>query len=372
MERRHRRDRGGAVLRLADHLEPLAFKEGPRRLAKAGVVVDDENRGHRGNGGTLRVFVRYGCPHSFTVRYPSGVLELRPVQTDADRETYVSIRNAIHPETPMTIEAHFAETRQDDRADLLAYLDGTPVGTATGRRHFENRDSPLAFVSVRVLEQARRRGVGSALFRAISEHARSIGRSGLYTIVRLDDADSNEYLGKRGFEEVLRVEEVSLPLKDAKAAVAPPEGVELVAFGPELDARVHPLALQIEQEIPTGEPVAPLGLEDWRRRMLGPGVLRELSFVALAGDTVVGFAIAGAESEPDIAEHWLTGVRRDWRRRGLASALRAAQIEVARRAGLRELRTQQESMNEPIRRVNERLGYRPRLIWLDLAGPLLL
>jgi NAD(P)-dependent dehydrogenase (short-subunit alcohol dehydrogenase family) len=27
-------------------------------------------------------------------------------------------------------------------------------------------------------------------------------------------------------------------------------------------------------------------------------------------------------------------------------------------------------VNEPVRRLNERLGYRPRLIWLDLAVPL--
>lgn len=299
------------------------------------------------------------------------MVELRPVATQGDREAYVAVRNAIHPETPLSLEAHFSETRQDDRADLLAYLDGAPVGTATGRRHFENRESPLAAVSVRVLREARRRGVGTALFRAISEHARSIGRTGLYTIVRLDDEDSNDYLGKRGFQEVLRVEEIALPLEDAQPTASVPEGVRIVPFEAELDERVHPVALEIEQEIPTGEPAAPLPLDQWRRRMLGPGVLRELSFVALAGDAVVGFAIAGAETEPDVAEHWLIGVRRDFRGRRLAGALRAEQIEAARRLGLRELRTQQESVNEPIRRVNERLGYRPRFVWRHVAGPLL-
>lgn len=53
--------------------------------------------------------------------------------------------------------AHFSNTRQDDRADLLAYLDGVAVGTATGRRHLDDRDSPLSYVSVRVLRDARRR-----------------------------------------------------------------------------------------------------------------------------------------------------------------------------------------------------------------------
>lgn len=174
---------------------------------------------------------------------------------------------------------------------------------------------------MRVLRKARRRGVGSVLFGAISEHARSIGRTALYTIVRLDDADSNDYLRKRGFEVVLRVEEMSLSLGDAQPDATLPGGVEIVPFDAELDERVHPVAVEIDRDIPTPEPIAALSLEAWRDRMLGPGVLRELSFVALADDEVVGYAILG-EAEPAIAEHWITGVRRDWRGRGLGPRIK--------------------------------------------------
>lgn len=250
------------------------------------------------------------------------------------------------------------------------FLEDEPVGTATGRRHFENRESPLAYVSVRVLREARRRGVGSALFHAISERSRSIGRTGLYTIVRLDDTDSNDYLGKRGFTEVLRWEEVSLTLGDVRLDTTGPNGVQIVAFRPELDELVHPVAVEIDRDVPTAEPVAPLSLVDWRDRMLGPGVLRELSFVALTDDEVVGYAILG-EDEAGVAEDWMTGVRRDWRGRGLGRALKATQIQAAQRAGLLELRTQFESVNAPMRRICEQLGYRPRLTWLHLTGPLL-
>jgi GNAT superfamily N-acetyltransferase len=298
------------------------------------------------------------------------VIEVRPVRTAKDRDAYVAVRNAIHPETPISIEAHFAETRQDDRADFLACLEDEPVGTATGRRHFENRESPLAYVSVRVLREARRRGVGSALFHAISEHARSIGRTGLYTIVRLDDSDSNSYLGKRGFTEVLRDEEVSLHLRDLQTDTTPPQGVQIAPFGPELDQRVHPIAIEIDRDLPVAEPVAPLSLDAWKDRLLGPGVRRELSFVALSADEVVGYAILG-EDEPGVGEHWMTGVRRDWRGRGLGRALKATQVVAAQRAGLRELRTHFESVNAPMRHICEHLGYRPRLTWLHLTGPLL-
>ena len=295
--------------------------------------------------------------------------QILPVETAAERERYIAVRNRIHPDTPISVEQHFSETRQDDRLDLLAVRDGEPVGTATVRRYHDNRDARVAFVSVRVLRAHRHRGVGSALFAAVSEHAERIGRDGLYTIVRLDDTGSREYLGRRGFEEVLRLEEVALALEHARVEPACPEGVRLVPYAAGLDPVVHPVATEIDRDIPTAEPIAALPLEGWQRRMLGPGLLRELSFVAFAGAEVVGYALL-EESEPGVAEHRLTGVRRDWRRRGVGRALKTAQIQAARAAGLRELRAEPEAQNTAMRRLNEGLGYRPRLTWLHLRGPL--
>ena len=54
-----------------------------------------------------------------------------------------------------------------------------------------------------------------------------------------------------------------------------------------------------------------------------------------------------------------------------AVALKQAQIAAAKAAGLERLRTQNDLANAPMRRVNEKLGYRPRLAWIHLAGPLL-
>ena len=53
----------------------------------------------------------------------------------------------------------------------------------------------------------------------------------------------------------------------------------------------------------------------------------------------------------------MTGVRRAWRRRGIALALKQAQIDAAKAAGLRRLRTANAVQN-PMLLVNERLGFR--------------
>ena len=66
----------------------------------------------------------------------------------------------------------------------------------------------------------------------------------------------------------------------------------------------------------------------------------------------------------------MTGVKRAWRRRGIAAALKRAQIAWARERGYELLATQNEMRNEPMRKLNERLGYRPAPGRVVMRGPL--
>jgi GNAT superfamily N-acetyltransferase len=85
----------------------------------------------------------------------------------------------------------------------------------------------------------------------------------------------------------------------------------------------------------------------------------EAVFVAFDDDEVVGYAkLALAPSEANTAWHDLTGVKRAWRGRGIAAALKRTQIAWAKEQGYRRLVTHNEERNEPIRRLNERHGYR--------------
>jgi ribosomal protein S18 acetylase RimI-like enzyme len=93
-----------------------------------------------------------------------------------------------------------------------------------------------------------------------------------------------------------------------------------------------------------------------------------LAFVALAGGEVVGFA--SVDVVGDTGYHGLTGVRRAFRRRGIAKALKLHQIAAAAEAGLARLITESEETNAPMRALNEALGYRPIPGSIVLRGPL--
>jgi RimJ/RimL family protein N-acetyltransferase len=72
-----------------------------------------------------------------------------------------------------------------------------------------------------------------------------------------------------------------------------------------------------------------------------------------------------------MADHWMTGVARSARGRGVALALKQAQIAAAKESGFETLRTTNDLGNVPMRRVNEKLGYERRTEWVHLGGPLL-
>ena len=105
--------------------------------------------------------------------------------------------------------------------------------------------------------------------------------------------------------------------------------------------------------------------------MQGPGDRADATFVAVAREEVVGFAkLSLTEAQPEIAYHDLTAVKRAWRGRGVARALKATQIGWAKRAGYKRLSTNNEERNAPIRRLNERFGYRPGPALILFRGPL--
>jgi GNAT superfamily N-acetyltransferase len=68
--------------------------------------------------------------------------------------------------------------------------------------------------------------------------------------------------------------------------------------------------------------------------------------------------------------HWGIGVARAWRGRGVAGALKRAQIAAAKRHGLARLVARNEFSNKPIRRLNAHLGYRETRVVITFRGPL--
>jgi len=143
----------------------------------------------------------------------------------------------------------------------------------------------------------------------------------------------------------------------------PLPGIEVVTIAerPELlDAAWHAVGQQGFADIPAPSPIT-MDLELWRQEEAG---IPEASFVALEAGVVVGYA--GMLDD----EHGLTTVARSHRGRGIATHLKRCQLAWAAEHAVAELVSFTQGINDPMRAVNDRLGYRAEPAWLKMQGPL--
>jgi GNAT superfamily N-acetyltransferase len=268
--------------------------------------------------------------------------------------------------------AHFVETDAES-AWLLAVRGNEAVGCGVGRP--SSIQSSL-YAMVRVLPEHRRRGVGSRILEALSDHSRSLGRDSLWGRIREDDDESRRFAGNRGFREAGREYEVVLDTASADVSAESPEGIELVSLAdrPELAQAVHEVDCEVSADVPRpeGDDFEPNTFTRWHEQYLeGPGAVPEAMIAALAGGEVVGYTgLRRRGAASPIAENMLTAVRRPWRRRGIATALKREQIARARAAGIEQIFTTNDETNTGMRGVNARLGYKLAPTQIVVTGPL--
>jgi mycothiol synthase len=290
-------------------------------------------------------------------------IEVRLAESDADLEAWARVKRAVLPNESAWTAEEFRERATPERLVLVAALDGEIVGAGlSDRSDLGNRFS----TAVRVIPEARRRGVGTALLRELAEHAVGYVDTLSTSVV---DSGSIAFAERFGFEEIDRqVEQVrALGAEPQPSPLA--DGVEVVTIAerPELLRDTYPLAAREGfADMALAEDVT-IKREDWLR---DEATLPGGSFVALADGEIVGFSGLMRHDNPGTAEDGLTVVRRGWRRRGLACALKERELAWAAANGINEIVTWTQRGNEGMRGLNQRLGYEYRDVSITMVAPL--
>ena len=259
---------------------------------------------------------------------------LRHVETDADLDTWVRVKNAVVPNEPTTAEQVRAYV-DPDHLLLLAEEDGLAVGCGIcDRSSFGGR----AFIAARVLPAHRRQGIGTAIARALGAHARALGLTGASGFVYADEPHSIAFADRFGLVEVdVQLEQV----RTVGDEPAPPrlDGIEVVSLTQqreELLRALWPVALDGYADMPVPGEMT-VKLESWVRQ---EATRPDGSFAAFEAGEPVGYAGLMEHADgPGTAEHGLTAVRRDRRGRGIARLLKLTQLHWASQAGVVRLVT---------------------------------
>lgn len=137
------------------------------------------------------------------------------------------------------------------------------------------------------------------------------------------------------------------------------------------EAKLYDLWCEIHADVPLppGQAYQPRSFERWRERNFEhPGLLPEAYLVAVDQDQYVAMTQLWRTPSPERLGTGLTGVRRAYRRRGLALGLKVRALADAKAGGFASVGTENAATNAGMLRVNERLGFVRLPTWLHYVA----
>lgn len=207
--------------------------------------------------------------------------------------------------------------------------------------------------------------IDEAAWREASEAARALGKTGLEAWTTSRTPAVARFLEQRGYGEARRYVVSELDVASAPDLGPPRYEVVTLAQRPELAGELYPLALVAYADQPgRAETRVDEGWHEWGLRAHRP----DAYFVAVEARRVLGYGYL--EEHDGSWTHGFTAVRRDARGRGVAGAIKRAQVTWARASGVAALRTANERRLTPMLELNRRLGYVPLYEEIVLRGPL--
>lgn len=110
----------------------------------------------------------------------------------------------------------------------------------------------------------------------------------------------------------------------------------------------------------------------WRKEALPEDCSQEKwVFIALDGNDFVGVSTLFSTEVSGVLYTDYTGVKRDYRRRGIAKALKLLSIQAAINEGAHSMTTETEAGNEAMQKLNKGLGYLPGKGHYRICKPIL-
>lgn len=323
-----------------------------------------------------------------TARQSTAAVQIRPFENQ-DYEGAVAVSNAVFPDRPGTVE----EWRYDDDhydkkyVNLRFVAEDRATGAIAGYAgfwHIAWAYHPQKFgCEIRVHPAQQDRGIGSALWERVEQELRAREAISVRTNIWEKMPDSIAFATTRGFREVMRAWESRLDVTafdfgrfGPHVDTALASGVTITTLAEERDkdpetlTRMHAMEAEIAQDIPRppGEVHTPVDFAMFRQYAVdAPWAINDAYFLGVVDGEYAGLSALFRPKTGDWFNQGLTGVRRQFRGRHIATALKVKTVEYARDRGIREIRTWNEINNAAILAINVKFGFVRQPAWITFA-----
>jgi GNAT superfamily N-acetyltransferase len=225
-------------------------------------------------------------------------------------------------------------------------------------------------VDVIVAPDRRGRGIGARLhdrLLADLEPYRPIKRLGR---IRADDPAAAAFVAARGYRETKRDVLSALDLHRFEPARwrhviddVRAQGITLVTLA---DVRGDPARVRayyeqfstVRADAPRSLPATPIEFSFFVTEVVDqPDAVASATILAFDGERCIGFTQVYASEASEELQTGLTGVDRSYRRRGIATALKAQSLAAAKALGAPSIRTDNDARNTGMLAVNDAFGF---------------
>lgn len=233
------------------------------------------------------------------------------------------------------------------------------------------------------------RGVDELLYATILDFLgrQSLAPKVIATEAREDRIERTGFLLERGFQPVMRSPAASLNVAEFDAARFQGLDEKIAANGirietlseqiekdPDWRQKLYDLRWAIIQDVPSVEPATRLSFSEFEDMILDDPALDGAAwFIALTepkrisdkGAIFVGMCNLWLNDPTNKRlDTGLTGVLKDYRRLGIATALKVRTVEFGQKVGAQTIEAKNEEHN-PMYDLNMKLGFQPKAAWLS-------
>jgi mycothiol synthase len=299
-------------------------------------------------------------------------IEIRPY----NKKDYQQIAAVLADAKPYArVSAEILQYRDQTRPSfcqsqrLVAVKDHHVIGFSWYTQYADMFEPHAYWIDVCVSRSHQRQGIGSDLYEGLLQSLQSKQPFTLRAQIQEDQPAGIQFAGTRGFQEFGRRWESRLDVtsfdknrfSDIHANLNA-QNIQIVSFNdlaadPQRNQKLYYLQTELDQDVPMPVPASAMTFEQFSAQILdNPSLVAEGFLVAMHGNEYIGMS-SFFESGDGFLAIDLTGTRRAYRQRGIATALKIHGILFAQRMGYKTIIVQNDIVNQGMIAINEKLGF---------------
>ncbi|MEF8873466.1 MAG: GNAT family N-acetyltransferase [Candidatus Thermoplasmatota archaeon] len=288
-----------------------------------------------------------------------------------DYTEIVRLKNLVFPWINLSIEAlrHRDENRAEkcEHQKYIAELDHEVIGYAGYSQSGVSYEPGKFNINGVIHPDHQAEGYGAEFYRHLMEELEEHDPVELWSHTKEGKERAIRFLEDRGFQEIRRVWELELDVDEFDEEPAGSEeyleekGIALttleeVGTTEENKRKFYDLFDKIAKDIPESDQYTGMDYEQFKKMILGrPIFSSECSIVAVKDNSFIGLLTQYLNEKENAIYTGLGGVKREHRRKGIATAMIEKAVEIAEEKGISKIKT--ESDNEGILHIIEKLGF---------------